>query len=207
MSKNCLYCNQSFEPKTETQKYCKASHKVMASQKRSLKGIVTATDKLTVTETPTRGQLPVKLDAISDFIIDQLKRERDLLTEKIKKQETIIENLTEERNSLREDSKELQGQLEEKPRGLMGFAKENPDLIKEGLSMALPLLSGLLEKIATPKQLGEVPGENNLINWIKTQPLDIQNAITQLLDGVMKSGKPMDYLNHFNKSFRHQRAV
>jgi hypothetical protein len=160
----------------------------------------------------THNELPKpRLDALGDFMVRTVERERDKIESELKELRKKYEALQEEKTSIEKQLDEASRELKEKPTGLSGIVQSNPDLAKTAMEMGLPLLAGLGEKLIAwistqqqqPKQLNGAteaePGTNPIWLWLIAQPKEIQENFVMLLEKLDATGRAKDYLESWNR--------
>jgi hypothetical protein len=205
-------CGKEFETKAHNAEYCSESHKFKdyrrnnprKKQLGSVHNGVLAIAKATPTQRP-------QLDALGDFMVRSLERERDKLEAELKELRTKYEKIKDEKAQLEKEADQAVRKLEEKPTGLSGILQTNPQLAEQALTIGAPLLAGLAEKVINwldnkdpQKQLSEANAQgqgNEVYTWLVSQTPEIQKSFVMLLEGLQASGKIQDYLNAWNRSF------
>jgi len=153
-----------------------------------------------------------RLDALGDFMVRTVERERDKIESELKELRKKYEALQEEKTSIEKQLDEASRELKEKPTGLSGIVQSNPDLAKTAMEMGLPLLAGIGEKLIAwittqqqqqPKQLNGAteaePGTNPIWLWLIAQPKEIQENFVMLLEKLDATGRAKDYLESWNR--------
>jgi hypothetical protein len=197
-------CGKEFETKAHNAEYCSESHKFKdyrrnnprKKQLGSVHNGVLAIAKATPTQRP-------QLDALGDFMVRSVERERDKL-------DTELTDLKKKYESLKEKNSDLEKQLDnanrsigEKPSGLMGLVQSNPDMLNKALELGMPLLNTLAEKLmstGSPQKQLAAPDENPVWTWLISQPKDIQEQFVMLLEKLDVTEKKKDYLEAWNRT-------
>jgi len=222
MKKTCTYCGVEFEAKSDSAKFCKTSHRNLYGQgyrwnPTTLKGVrehkpekAFANTQPNTMRQNMRQTLP-QLDVLGQFMVEQVKRERDKLETELKELRTKYEKIKDEKAQLEKEADQAVRKLEEKPTGLSGILQTNPQLAEQALTIGAPLLAGLAEKVMNwldnkdpQKQLSEANPKgqgNEVYTWLVNQTPEIQKSFVMLLEGLQASGKIQDYLNAWNRSF------
>jgi len=192
MKKECAKCGKPFEGRLDRAIYCSNVCRASASKakKTNSGGAISAqhgshTDAQPFPSQPKRimpdqandpSRPPMKLDALSTYIVDDLKDKNRRLHNKIDRLREEKEKLQTQTKKLKSELLEITHQLTEKPKGLAGFVANNPTLVSE----AGPLLNGVLglvKDIITPKTETKHP----LLEWYNRQSAEMQNGLVVLL--------------------------
>lgn len=205
-------CGSHFEDKTVNQnaKYCSAKCQTAASyQRRKSKGLsgvdetLQETANVVVKPKPTetglvkreRMQLPVQLDAMTQFIVTRLEREIDDLRDQIKKRDDQISVFQEKEKDYEKQIVELNSNINAKPKGLSGFLERNSDLAGKAIEIMGPRFSeglGKLMEVAAKKIDGpSSPHAEVVTQWLVTQPVQVQDDVVNMLRGLIALGDKM----------------
>lgn len=162
------------------------------------------------TPTPVEKNQTPRLDALGDFMVRTVERERDKIETELKELRTKYETLKQSKTEIEKQLEEATRALNEKPTGLSGIIQSNPDVLNQAMQMASPILAGIGEKLATwltsqnaPKQLGEAAtpaqSENVIWLWLKAQTPEVQEHFVMLLEKLDATKRTKDYLESWNR--------
>lgn len=206
MIKKCEYseCGKEFDAKSPKAKYCSELHRnydfrkknPTYRRKQTMAGIDQPMIEFNNTALPVQklNRISQQLDPASQMVFELLKEQnadlRAELKEKVKdhadelkKLTEKIETLTHEKTALEKERDQAQRSLDAKPTGLSGLISNQPDLIKE----AMPILSGLVEKILKPSE--PLPP---FVVWLKAQDEKMQQDFMAMVSAIMQDPRRLE---------------
>lgn len=211
MKKNCKFCGTEFEAKAHNKEFCSSAHyfKHYRQNKKQLGQVPTATQLPPApAKAPAKAYLTPRpqLDALGDFMVRTVERERDKLDHELDALTKKYEALKDKYVDLEKELENATRAIDEKPKGLSGLIQSNPDLLTNALQMGMPLLNTIAEKLmgtAQQKQLAAPTDESGQPNpiwaWLVAQPKEVQEQFVMLLEKLNATNRIKDYLEAWNR--------
>lgn len=149
---------------------------------------------------------PVALDISAQFVIDNLKEQKEELKKTIEKQTEKIDALIKEKNDLEKELASAEDQLNKKPSALSGLL-EDKDFLLNGIQQLPQIISAfgeLIKKGGSTQQINGADGaaqQHPLIDWISKQPKDVQDQFSTMVKGLAQNPtRTLEFLSFFNRS-------
>lgn len=204
MKRTCLYCNQEFESKSATAKYCCINHRSKhwhVRHKQPLNGTAdtaettikqTVKSKANVAPKPMEKiAAPTGLDFSTQMIFKMIEKQRDDYESQWKDEKARNEKLRDEKLALEKEftnfkyDSEKQKLIDAKPSGLAGIA-DHPVVKEIGIQLA-PHIAGLLGRVMNPG----LPEADSTALWLDQQTDEVKGGIRDLITNISNIQDPV----------------